>query len=439
MIKKEDITAVILAAGKGTRMLSDIPKVLHKIAQQPLLEYVIRIAKFSAQKVIIVVNEELSNHRLFLNLVDEYKVQKTIQAEQLGTADAVRSAMPYVNSKYTLILYGDVPFLESCTIEKVYAENADLVILGFEFHTCDHQYGRIVIDDYNTPIKIIETKDAKDKELRITLCNSGTMLVKTSILKNFLEKVKNNNKSKEYYLTDLTEFVYKHKNFYKSSLIKVFNYHEVIGINDKLQLAYAERVIQEKLRGNILANGAILIDPNTVFLTPSTKIEKDTVIYPFVFFGNNVHIESNVTVLSFSHIEGAKINKNSIIGPFARIRPETVIQENAKVGNFVEIKNVVLGNNVKASHLSYIGDATIGEHVNIGAGTIFCNYDGYKKHHSTVGKNSFIGSNSCIISPITIGDNVLVGAGSVITRNVPTHHLALSRARQKNIKKKVIK
>ena len=438
MIKK-DITAVILAAGKSTRMVSDIPKVLHNIVQQPLLEYVIKIGKFCAQKIVAVVNEELSHHKLFLNLVDKYKVHRAIQAVQLGTADAVKSAMPYVNSEYTLILCGDVPFIEEATIERMCAEKTDLVILGFDFHTDDHHYGRIVIDDYNRPIKVVETKDAKGQELKITLCNSGTMLVKTSILKDFLNKVENNNKSKEYYLTDLTEFIYRYKNFYKSSLIKASNYHEVIGINDKLQLAFAEKVMQEKLRDNVLASGAILIDPSTVFLTHSTKIERDTIIHPFVFFGNDVHIESNVTILSFCHIEGAKISKGSVVGPFARIRPETVIQENTRIGNFVEIKNAVLGDHAKACHLSYIGDVTIGEHVNIGAGTIFCNYDGQKKHYSIVGKNSFIGSNSCIISPIKIDENVLVGAGSVVTQDVPAHHLAIARARQKNIKRKVIR
>ncbi|WHQ46549.1 MAG: bifunctional UDP-N-acetylglucosamine diphosphorylase/glucosamine-1-phosphate N-acetyltransferase GlmU [Candidatus Midichloria sp.] len=432
----KNTTTIILAAGSGSRMLSSLPKVLHKVAQQPLLEYVIKLAKNCSEEVITVINKELASHKSFNKLINNYKTATALQLKPLGTADAVKSAIEYVKSEYTLILYADVPFVEESTIKKMWEKKSDLVVLGFE-HFKDKQYGRIVVDERNRPIKIIEKKDAKEEELKITLCHSGILLIKTALLKEFLDKVSNNNNSKEYYLTDLIEFVYKHKNLYKSSLIKTPDYNEIIGINNKSQLAYVEGILQEKLRTSLLNKGVIMIAPNTVFLTPTTRIEKDAIIHPFVFFGPNVWIGSDVTVLPFSHLEGVKVEKGAIIGPFARIRPKTEIKENSKIGNFVEVKNTVLDKDTKVSHLSYIGDATIGKNVNIGAGTIFCNYDGRKKYHSTVGNNSFIGSNSCIISPIQIDENVLVGAGSVVTQDIPANHLAIARVKQKNIKKRI--
>ncbi|CAK6537275.1 MAG: bifunctional UDP-N-acetylglucosamine diphosphorylase/glucosamine-1-phosphate N-acetyltransferase GlmU [Candidatus Midichloria mitochondrii] len=432
----KNLTTVILAAGSGTRMLSSLPKVLHKVAQQPLLEYVIKLAKSCSEEIITVINEELANHELFNKLIRHYKIDTALQSKPLGTADAVKSVIEYVRSEYTLILYADIPFVEESTIKKMWEEKSDLVVLGFEYFE-DNQYGRIVVDERNRLIRIIEKKDAKGEEAKITLCNSGILLVRTTILKEFLDKVNNNNNSHEYYLTDLIEFVYKHKNLYKSSLIKVVDYNEIIGINNKSQLACAEGILQEKLRTSLLNKGVIMIAPNTVFLTPTTIIEKDAVIHPFVFFGPNVWIDSDVTVLPFSHLEGVRVQKGASIGPFTRIRPKTEVKENSKIGNFVEVKNTVLGKSTKASHLSYIGDATIGENVNIGAGTIFCNYDGYKKHHSTIGDNSFIGSNSCIISPIQMGEDVLVAAGSIVTHDIPAKHLAIARVEQKNIKKRI--
>ena len=434
-----DISVVILAAGSGTRMLSSLPKVLHKVAQQPILEYVIKLAVSCSNEVVAVINKELQVNELFCNLASAYNLKIAIQEEASGTADAVKAATKYINSEYTLILYGDVPLLEKATIEKMYKEienSSDLVILGFDYQV-DNEYGRILMDDKNQPIKIVEKKDATDDELKTTLCNSGTLLIRTSILKNFLDKVNNNNNSREYYLTDLIQFAYEHKNLHKNSLIKADNGDEVMGINNKLQLAQAENALQEKLRSALLEKGVIMIDPKTVFLTPTVIIEHDAIIHPFVFFGQNVWIDSDVVILPFSHLEGVRIKRGATIGPFTRIRPETEIKENSKIGNFVEVKNTVVGKGTKASHLAYIGDATIGKNVNIGAGSVFCNYDGNKKHHSTVGDNSFIGSNSCIISPIKIDENAFIGAGSVITQDVPADHLSIARARQKNIKKKM--
>lgn len=430
-----DLTIVALAAGKGTRMLSDLPKVMHKVAQQSLIEYVIHTAQTITEKVIIVTSEALQNNIEFQHITRHHAVTTVIQKTPLGTAHAVKETIDHIDSEYTLILCGDVPFLKVSTIQNMCKHPVDLVILGFE---CDvnNSYGRIVLDENGNPAKIVEIKEANTQEQNIITCNAGVFLIKTDVLKNFLNEVQNDNKSGEYYLTDLVEFVYRHNGPLKNKLIVTHNKDEVMGINDKNELARAEAICQEKLRAALLSNGVNILSPHTVFLTPTTKIKSGSIIHPFVVFGRDVYIDHEVTILPFCHIEGANISKGVTIGPFARIRPKTDVKEYAKIGNFVEVKNSVLGNETKASHLSYIGDATIDEKVNIGAGTIFCNYDGYEKNSSKVGKNSFIGSNSCIISPIEIDADAFVGAGTVVTRDVPANYLAISRADQKNIKRK---
>jgi bifunctional UDP-N-acetylglucosamine pyrophosphorylase / glucosamine-1-phosphate N-acetyltransferase len=431
MISKANITSIILAAGNGVRMLSYTPKVLHKIALQPLLEYVLQKSYATTNNTVVVANNHLIEHETYNALKRNYQFQDVVQEIPLGSADAVRCAIQKVDTEYTLILYGDVPFIKQETIIKMQQSDVGLVLLGFECNE-SNQYGKIILDDNAIPCDILEYKESPALHQVNHLCNAGIMFVKTLLLKEFLEKLKNNHESNEYYLTDLVNFAYNHKNKYKIELIMASTYEEVIGINNKAQLAEAENILQQTLRNELLSNGVILLDPKTVFLNPTVSIAKDVVIHPYVFFGPNVIIETGTTILPFSHLEGVHIKEHCTIGPFARIRPHTIIEMDSRIGNFVELKNATISKNTKASHLSYLGDVTIGENTNIGAGTIFCNYDGRNKHHSTVGQNSFIGSNTAIISPVCIGENVTIGAGSVITQDVPNRHIALSRATQQN-------
>ena len=434
MSRFKSIDVVILAAGNGTRMLSTLPKPLYEIAGQTMIEYVLELALAVSSNINVVVNTQLDAHQDFERIIEKYKITKVFQESQLGTADAVHSSLKLLSSEYTLILYADVPFIQTETISKMYSlasRDIGLVVLGFEYKN-DNSYGRIVVNEKGSPIKIVEAKEASLEELRIELCNSGVLLVKTELLKNFFKTPRQKN-TQEYYLTDLVEFAYDDN---KTSMIIASNYSEVMGINNKTELADAENFIQEKLRKDLLESGVTMLDPRTVFLTPKTQVKAGAVIHPFVFLGKDVSIDNDVVIMPFSHIEGAKIAKGCVIGPFARIRPDTYLSEKVKIGNFVEVKNSSIDLNSKAAHLSYIGDVSLGNNVNIGAGTVFCNYDGISKHSSKVGDGSFIGSNTSIVSPINIGKESVIAAGSVITEDVPAQSLAIARVRQENKKRR---
>lgn len=421
---------VILAAGKGTRMKSSLPKVMHEIAGKPLIVHVLSaIAPLSAEKTVIVIAPGMEPVKQAVSAVSA-NAKFVIQNEQLGTGHAVKVTEAGLKT-YTgkiLILCGDTPLITSATLENILAaaESADLVVLGMRLEN-PYGYGRLVVDGSGQLEEIIEERDATDAQKAINLCNSGIMAVSGRHLFPLLEKLTVNNNAGEYYLTDIVALA---DDMGLHSHVVEAEATELSGINTREQLANAENVMQWRLRKSAMENGVTLIDPASVFLRSDTKIAADVIIHPQVVFGKEVTVESGVEIRSFSHIEGAHIKSGAIIGPFARLRPGSVIGENAHIGNFVELKNTRLGNGAKANHLSYVGDSEVGAWANIGAGTITCNYDGVNKHKTNIGAGAFIGSNTSLVAPVSIGANAVIGAGSVITEDVPDGNLALERSPQ---------
>ncbi len=428
----QNLSIIILAAGKGTRMKSDLPKVMHKVAGREMLNMVIDTAKKSEPKnIAIVISEEMEQFKeKIIETHPEIKISFAIQKERKGTAHAVKtglSAIEKLGSK-VLILYGDTPLISPHIIDKMIAkiDETSLCILGFHCFE-ENGYGRLVVNSNNHLEKIIETKDATAKEKKITLCNSGVIAVDGKIIEKLLEKVKNNNAAGEFYLTDIVGIANEMN--LKCAFIETKE-EEVLGVNSRFELAKIENIKQEILRKKMMDLGVTLIDSNSVYFSFDTKISHDVIIHPHVVFGCNVVIEKDVEIKSFCHIDGAEIMSGAVVGPFARIRPQTKISQNARIGNFVEIKKSNVKRGAKINHLSYIGDSEIGEESNIGAGTITCNYDGYNKFQTKIGKNVFIGSNSALVAPIEIGDGAVIGAGSVITKNVEKDDLAVARTKQ---------
>ena len=430
-----ELAAVILAAGKGTRMNSSIPKVLHQIAGMPMLGHVLKLTKSLKIKntsVIVGHGSDAVSNFIRINKLNATCIN---QKEQLGTGNALKCAQESLNTfnGNLIVLYGDVPFIQSSTIVSMLVQlekGADLSILGFT--TPDPaNYGRLIIGVGNEINEIVEAKDCSSSQKEIKMCNAGIYCGSSKLIFSLLSKLTNQNASNEFYLTDIVKVA--KKNGLKTCLVESSSF-ETQGINSRLDLANAELYCQEQLRKRALDNGVTLIDPKTIYLSHDTVIGKDTVIQPNVIFGPSVQIGPNVEILSFSHLEGCTIATGSKIGPFARVRPGTRIEENVKIGNFVEIKKSVLKKGSKANHLSYIGDAQVGSKSNIGAGTVFCNYDGVSKHFTEIGENAFIGSNSSLVAPLKIGSNTIIGSGSVITKDVPSNALAISRTAQKNKK-----
>lgn len=432
MTATNNLSIIILAAGKGTRMKSELPKVMHKVAGREMLNLVIDEAKaLNPQNITIVVSNEMqSTQEKILKEHPEVKISFVLQKERKGTAHAVSTGLENLTDlgEQLLILYGDTPLTSRLTMHKMVEKLDDfsLCILGFDDEE-ENAYGRLVIDTKGHLEKIVEFKDATDEERKISLCNSGVVAVDGQKIRNLLAKVSDDNAAGEFYLTDIVSIAGEmglKRTFIKTEL------EEVLGVNSRFELAKIEAIKQQQLRKKMMDLGVTLTDPTSVYFSYDTKIGHDVVIHPHVFFGPKVHIEKNVEIKSFCHIEGAEIASGAVVGPFARIRPETKIAENVRVGNFVEIKKSQINRGAKVNHLSYIGDSEIGEDSNIGAGTITCNYDGYNKFKTKIGKNVFVGSNSALVAPIEIGDGALIGAGSVITKNVETDDLAVSRAKQ---------
>ena len=431
-------TIIVLSAGKGTRMKSELPKVMHKVAGREMLNMVIDEAKkICPTNISIVISEEMLNYQHKISSAhNNLTLDFVIQNERKGTGHAVSCAIKTFNSskklaKKVLILYGDTPLINHQTLNKMLEKLNDfsLCILGFEDEK-PNSYGRLVIDKNNHLNKIVEFKDADEIEQKITLCNSGVIAVDGEILPQLLTKINNNNSAQEYYLTDIVGIA--NQISLKCTFIKT-NSNEVLGVNSRSELAIVEKIKQKQIRNKMMESGVTLISPETIFFSFDTEISNDVIIHPNVVFGVGVVIKKNVEIKSFCHIEGAHINSYCSVGPFARIRPETTLNENVNIGNFVEIKKSQIGKKSKINHLSYIGDAKIGSNSNIGAGTITCNYDGYNKYQTTIGDNVFIGSNTALIAPISIQDDAMIGAGSTITKNVNNNELAISRIPQKNI------
>ncbi|MDB2415192.1 bifunctional UDP-N-acetylglucosamine diphosphorylase/glucosamine-1-phosphate N-acetyltransferase GlmU [Rickettsiales bacterium] len=419
---------IILAAGKGTRMKSNTPKVLHSIAGKSMIMHVLDIAlELNPQKIITVLSKDTLSVK---DQISDYS-DIAIQDEQLGTAHAVKSALPLLDGfeGNILILYADTPLITIETLNNILATLKDdnkACVLGFEPEDAA-EYGRLKIDKNNNLLEIIEFKDAKDKEREIKICNSGVMAIKSAQLQQLIDKIDNNNAKNEYYLTDLVDLVNKNAN--KVAWTKG-DEEEVMGINDRSQLSHAEYVFQQRMRKKAMLSGITLLAPETVFFSHDTQIANDVIIHQNVVFGPKVNIASNVEIKPFSHIEGADIASGCVIGPYARLRPGTVLENDVKIGNFVETKKSSIGKNSKISHLSYIGDSVVKDEVNIGAGTVTCNYDGYDKFQTIIETGAFVGSNTAIISPVKVGAGSIIGAGSVITKDVKEDSLTVSRPKQ---------
>jgi bifunctional UDP-N-acetylglucosamine pyrophosphorylase/glucosamine-1-phosphate N-acetyltransferase len=328
-----------------------------------------------------------------------------------------------------IVLYGDTPFVQPDTLQRMIQARADhaVVVLGFEADTSE-KYGRLVMEG-DALTAIVEYADASEDIRNISFCNSGVMLVNGKVLFDLLDATNNENASGEYYLTDVVAAA---RNAGLKATAVSCDESETMGVNSRAHLAEAEAAFQNRARAELMSDGVTLVDPATVFLSHDTVIGRDTVIEPNVFFGPEVTVESGVRIRAFSHLEGAHVSRGGIVGPYARLRPGTELAEDVKVGNFVETKNAIVDEGAKINHLSYVGDAQVGEKANIGAGTITCNYDGFMKHKTTIGKNAFIGSNTMLVAPVSVGDGAMTGSGSVITKDVDDDALALARAQQVN-------
>lgn len=429
-----DTAIVILAAGKGTRMKSNQPKVLHELGGLPLYYHSLSTSqKIQPSKTYFVTDNE--NEAILKSLKSfEFSPEIVVQGQQLGTGHAVKCALDKMDGfdGLVLILYGDTPFVKQGTLDRLISSITDkkpICFLGFNSQSPGN-YGRMVLDENDSITRIIEYKDLQPSEENISLCNSGIVCGRASIINNLVAKLDTQNASGEYYLTDIAELA-RSDDF--NCTVTICDEEETIGVNTQEDLANAEKIFQTGKRKEMMENGVTLQSPETTYFSLDTIIHNNVFIEPNIYFGPGVNISSGVRIRSYSYLEYCTIGANSVIGPFARIRENTNIGENCKIGNFVEIKKTQIKSGTKISHLSYVGDADIGENTNIGAGTIFCNYDGISKHKSTVGDNSFIGSNTILISPVNIGDDTMTAAGSVINQEIPDGTLGISRVKQKNI------
>ena len=422
---------IILAAGQSTRMNSDLPKVMHPIAGLPLLLHAIRAGQSIQPDITIVVagqNADIVEESL--NDLHQ-KPHLVRQKDQLGTAHAVAQALPVIEAHQgdSIVLYGDTPFIKPETLMRMKEARLrfDLVVLGFETaNPC--RYGRLVTLG-NKLESIVEYKDANELEKAITFCNSGVVAAASSVLSDLVTAVENKNASGEYYLTDIVEIARRRG---LSATAIACDEAETMGINTREELAAAEIAFQNGVRSRMLANGVSMTAPETVHFSHDTVIGRDAVIEQFVIFGPGVTVETGALIRAFSHVEDAHISCGSVVGPYARIRPGTELAEDVRIGNFVEVKNATIDKGTKVNHLSYIGDAKIGENTNVGAGTITCNFDGVMKHQASIGKNAFIGSNTMIVSPVSIGDEAMTASGSVIVKDIPGGAMAIARSEQIN-------
>ncbi|SDG64324.1 bifunctional UDP-N-acetylglucosamine diphosphorylase/glucosamine-1-phosphate N-acetyltransferase GlmU [Pelagibacterium luteolum] len=427
-----DLMVIVLAAGEGTRMKSSHPKVLHKVAGRPIVGHVLQAARDAGAKTLAMVTGP--GHQSVRDAMAKIAPETRFfeQLERRGTAHAASMARDAFSAAtgYVAIVYGDHPLLSGADFRRVTERldaGLDAAILGFEPRD-PTGYGRFITDG-DKLLAIREHKDATEAEREIGLCNACILAFRAEVFKDLIDKVGTNNAQGEYYLTDLVELANAAGHTVGYAVAPEDN---VMGVNDRSQLARAEATFQALRREDFMKAGVTLHDPQSVYFSYDTEIAQDVEIEPNVVFGPGVKIESGAVIHAFSHIEGAHIASGVSVGPFARLRPGTDLAENAKVGNFVEVKNAKVGQGAKISHLSYIGDAEIGGGSNIGAGTITCNYDGYNKAMTIIGENAFIGSNSALVAPVEIGDGAYVASGSVITEPVATDALGIGRARQIN-------
>ena len=440
--------ALILAAGQGTRIKSNLPKVLHKVCGKEMVNHVIdtmRKAEIDDINVIIGKGAELVKEK-----TASRNISYSLQEEQLGTGHAVKCAIDFLKGKKGVVgvFAGDAPLIKPETIEKLFEthnENNNQATLLSSIVEDPTGYGRVVRDGEEV-LKIVEHKDCTEEELKINEMNAAIYCFDIESLLNSLEKLSNDNKQGEYYLTDVIGIL---KNEGKKVGALSIDYEETIGVNSRVQLAEAENILRKRINNRHMENGVTLIDPNSTYIGDDVEIGRDTVIYPGNVIEGNTKIGENVVLYPNSRISNSTISNNveiqssviidskigegTTVGPFAYIRPESVIGNNARIGDFVEIKKSNIGDNTKVSHLTYIGDANVGENCNFGCGTVVVNYDGKKKHTTTIGNNSFIGCNTNLVSPVTVEDNTYIAAGSTIVNDVKKGELAIARSKQRNI------
>lgn len=427
-------TAVVLAAGLGTRMKSDLPKVLHPVAGRPMVAHVLAtLGEIAADHTVVVVGDGMDG------LIRAVAPCPTaVQTDRLGTAHAVLAAQDFIQEHPAddlVILYGDTPLITPRTLKTMLdtrraESNPGVVVLGFEPED-PGPYGRLILDDDGGLEAIVEARDATPEQAAIGLCNSGVMVIDGARALDWLDRIGNDNAKGEYYLTDVVAIARAEG---APAAVVTGDADEVLGVNSRAELAAAEAIAQNRLRNRAMAGGATLTDPASVFFSWDTELGRDVTIGPNVVFGPGVRVADKVEIRPFCHIEGATIAAGSVIGPFARLRPGADLGIGVRIGNFVEIKAATLADGVKVNHLSYVGDSEVGKNANIGAGTITCNYDGHFKSKTIIGEGAFIGSNTALVAPVTVGARAIVGAGSAIAKDVAEGALSVTRAEQKEAK-----
>jgi bifunctional UDP-N-acetylglucosamine pyrophosphorylase/glucosamine-1-phosphate N-acetyltransferase len=418
---------VVLAAGHGTRMKSDLPKILHPLGGRPALHYVLELAhKMSPEEVVLVVSPHLKD------IQTPFSHKVAVQHPALGTGDALKYALPHLKPQgYVLVLFGDTPLIQKETLDQMLAltiQQPEMAVILLGMRPADKKnYARLIINEKEEFEEVIEHKDLAPSQKEISLCNSGVALVRGDLLSSLLSALRPNNAAQEYYLTDLVKIA--RQMGYSCGVVEG-EASEFMGINTRQDLALAERSLQDQWRDKAMTEGVNLIDPTSVYLSYDTKYASDITLHPCVVLGPGVTLEKGAEILPFCRLSDTYVGPFAIVGPFAHLRGGVCLQEKAEIGNFVEVKKSTFGAKAKAKHLSYIGDAEIGSQSNIGAGTITCNYDGFKKSKTHIGEGVFIGSNSCLVAPLTIGDHAIVGAGSVVVKDVTSRALALARSNQ---------
>ena len=422
---------IILAAGTGSRMQSDLPKVLHEIGGAPMLAHALRAGQSLDPERVVVVTGHGSDQVEKVALEWAPDAQIVVQDQQLGTGHAVAQAAEALEGfdGDAVVLYGDTPFIQPETLARMEAARAtsDIVVLGFEASD-PTGYGRLITEG-DALLRIVEHKDAGADELAVSLCNSGLLCAKSSLLMDLVANLSDDNAKGEFYLTDVPALA---RTRGLTSRVVTCDEAETLGINTRAQLAEAEAAFQTRARAEAMDNGVTLTAPETVHFAFDTVLGRDAIIEPNVVFGPGVTVETGARIRAFSHLEGAHVSRGAIVGPYARLRPGAELAEDVRIGNFVEVKNAQIAAGAKVNHLSYIGDAEVGARTNIGAGTITCNYDGVFKHRTTIGENVFVGSNTMLIAPVTLGDDSMTATGSVISRDVEPGDMAVARAKQDN-------
>jgi bifunctional UDP-N-acetylglucosamine pyrophosphorylase / glucosamine-1-phosphate N-acetyltransferase len=420
---------IILAAGQGTRMKSAKPKVMHAVANLPLLGHVIAAMKGAGiGRIVVVTAPGADEVRAF---AASQGAESAIQDKQLGTGHAAACAASALSDfdGVLIVSYGDMPLVTSRTFEDSFAarEAAGMAIVAFQSES--KAYGRVIVDD-GLLYRIVEYKDADENQRAVKLCNAGIMAADAKSFFRWAAKLENNNAQGEFYLTDVPSFA---KSEGVMCAVVEAEEREMMGVNSRAELAACEAVMQQRLRAAALERGVGMLAPDTVHLSHDTVLEADAQIGPFVVFGPGVTVKAGAEIKAFSHLEGASVASGALIGPYARLRPGAVIEEDAHIGNFVEVKKARVEKGAKANHLTYIGDARVGAGANIGAGAITCNYDGFDKHFTDIGAGAFIGSDSALVAPVTVADGAYIGAGSVVTKDVAKDSLAVTRAEQREI------